>query len=65
MLWSACSFHQPAQFVTSALRSNVNYVISKQWFAVLLIVDYKIYTAVLIQFVCSHVYEFVIIVRYS
>ena len=58
-------FHQPAQFVTNAFGSFVNYVISKQWFAALLIVDYKIYTAALIQFVCSHVYEFVIILRYS
>lgn len=58
-------FQLPAQFVTSAFGSNVNYVISKQWFVVLLIVDYKIYTAVLIQFVCAHVYEFVIILRYS
>lgn len=45
--------------------SIVNYVISKQWFAMLLIVDDTICTAVLIQFVCSHVYEFEIIVLYS
>lgn len=58
-------FHPPAQFVTSAFGRNMNYVINEQWFAVLLIVDNKIYTAVLIQFVCSHIFEFVIIVRYS
>lgn len=46
-------FHQPAQFVSSVFGNNVNYVISKQRFAVLLIVDYKIYTAVLMQFVCA------------
>lgn len=57
--------HCRAQFVSSLFSNNVNYVKSKQRFALLLIVDYQIDTAVLMQFVCSHVYDFVIIVHYS
>lgn len=58
-------FHRAAQFVSGTFGNKVKCVISKQQCAVLLIVDYKICPAVLMHFVCSHVYEFVIIALYS